>query len=165
MSLIVTGSIGVDTITTPFGCNHDCIGGSAVYFSLAASFFTNVNFIGVTGEDCPFDLNEFFAGRNVNMDGLEIRKGSKTFRWTGSYEGTMNEARTDAVELNVLAGSPAACAGKLSRQRIRLPGQYEPGAADAVAGRDGPYVVCRGRYDEPVDHDSQGRSETAAGTD
>lgn len=106
MSLIVTGSIGVDTITTPFGCNHDCIGGSAIYFSLAASFFTEVNFIGVTGEDCPFDLPAFFAGRRVNLDGLEIRKGSKTFRWTGSYEGTMAEARTDAVELNVLAEAP-----------------------------------------------------------
>ena len=106
MSLIVTGSIGVDTISTPYGCNQDCIGGSAIYFSLAASFFTNVNFIGVAGEDCPFDLAEFFAGRNVNLDGFEIRAGSKTFRWTGSYEGNMSEAHTDAVELNVLAEKP-----------------------------------------------------------
>lgn len=106
MSLIVTGSIGVDTITTPYGCNHDCIGGSAIYFSLAASYFAQVNFMGVAGEDCPFDLAEFFAGRKVNLDGLEIREGSKTFRWTGSYQGSMNEAHTDAVELNVLAEDP-----------------------------------------------------------
>lgn len=106
MSLIVTGSIGIDTVRTPYGVNEECIGGSAVYFSLAASFFTNVKFMGVAGDDCPFDLEEFFKGRDVDMEGLEIRKGSKTFRWTGSYEGNMNEANTDAVELNVLAEAP-----------------------------------------------------------
>lgn len=106
MSLIVTGSIGIDTVKTPHGMNERCIGGSAVYFSLAASFFTPVKFIGVVGEDCPFDLRSFFEGREVDLEGLEVRKGSKTFRWIGSYEGDMNEAQTDAVELNVLAESP-----------------------------------------------------------
>jgi sugar/nucleoside kinase (ribokinase family) len=62
--------------------------------------------IGVIGEDCPFDLGAFFKGRSVNLEGLEVRKGSRTFRWIGSYEGGMNEAKTDAVELNVLAEDP-----------------------------------------------------------
>ena len=62
--------------------------------------------MGVAGDDCPFDLKAFFEGRDVDMEGLEIREGSKTFRWTGSYEGNMNEANTDAVELNVLAEAP-----------------------------------------------------------
>lgn len=106
MSLIVTGSIGIDTVRTPYGVNEECIGGSAIYFSLAASFFTKVKFIGVVGEDCPFDLNAFFEGRDVDLEGLEVRKGSKTFRWTGSYEGDMSEAKTDAVQLNVLAEAP-----------------------------------------------------------
>lgn len=106
MSLIVTGSIGIDTIRTPYGYNRDCIGGSAIYFSLAAGFFTQVKFMGVVGEDCPFDLMEVFKGRDVDLEGLEVRKGSKTFRWCGSYEGDMNEAKTDAVELNVLAEAP-----------------------------------------------------------
>jgi sugar/nucleoside kinase (ribokinase family) len=106
MALIVTGSIGIDTVKTPHGINEECIGGSAVYFSLAASFFTNVRFMGVIGDDCPFDLAEVFKGRDVDLAGLEIRQGSKTFRWFGSYEGDMNEAKTDAVELNVLAEAP-----------------------------------------------------------
>lgn len=106
MSLIVTGSIGIDTVRTPYGVNEKCIGGSAIYFSLAASFFTKVKFIGVVGEDCPFDLPAFFKGRDVDLEGLEVRKGSKTFRWTGSYEGDMSEAKTDAVQLNVLAEAP-----------------------------------------------------------
>lgn len=106
MSLLVTGSVGIDTVQTPYGVNEDCIGGSAVYFSMAASFFTDVKFVGVIGEDCPFDLAELFAGKSVDLKGLETRKGSKTFRWNGTYEGDMNEARTDAVQLNVLAEQP-----------------------------------------------------------
>jgi len=108
MSLLVTGSVGIDTVRTPYGLNQDCIGGSAVYFSMAASYFTEIKFVGAIGEDCPFDLEELFRGRTVDLEGLEVRKGSKTFRWHGSYEGSMNEARTDAVELNVLAEQPPA---------------------------------------------------------
>ena len=103
MSLLVTGSVGIDTVQTPYGINEDCIGGSAVYFSMAAGFFTEVKFVGVIGDDCPFDLAELFHDRAVDLAGLEVRAGSKTFRWRGSYEGNMNEARTDAVQLNVLA--------------------------------------------------------------
>ncbi|MBE0535826.1 MAG: sugar kinase [Phycisphaerae bacterium] len=106
MTLLVTGSIGIDTVRTPFGFSQDCIGGSAVHFSLAANFFSPVRFVGVVGEDCPFDLGDVFAGSNVDLQGLEVRKGSRTFRWAGSYEGDMNEASTDGVELNVLAESP-----------------------------------------------------------
>jgi sugar/nucleoside kinase (ribokinase family) len=106
MSLLVTGSVGIDTVQTPYGVNKDCIGGSAVYFSLAASFFTDVKFVGAIGDDCPFDLAELFHGKDVDLKGLETRTGSKTFRWSGTYEGDMNEARTDAVELNVLAEQP-----------------------------------------------------------
>jgi sugar/nucleoside kinase (ribokinase family) len=108
MSLLVTGSVGIDTVQTPYGVNKDCIGGSAVYFSMAAGFFTDVKFVGVTGDDCPFDLAELFQGKNVDLAGLEVRPGSKTFRWHGTYEGDMNDARTDAVQLNVLAEQPPA---------------------------------------------------------
>jgi sugar/nucleoside kinase (ribokinase family) len=106
MSLLVTGSIGIDTVRTPFGCNKDCIGGSAVHFTMGAGLFTEVKFLGVVGEDCPFDFKELFGSRKVDLGGLEVRKGSKTFRWAGSYEGDMNAAKTDAVELNVLAEAP-----------------------------------------------------------
>ena len=106
MSLLVTGSIGIDTVKTPFGISENCLGGSAIYFSMAASFFAPVRFTGVVGNDCPFDLAKTFAGRDVDLAGLEVRKESKTFRWSGSYKGAMNEATTEAVELNVLAEQP-----------------------------------------------------------
>jgi sugar/nucleoside kinase (ribokinase family) len=106
MSLLVTGSIGIDTIKTPGGIRENCLGGAAVYFSMAASFFSPVRFVGVIGSDCPFDLAEVFAGRNVDLTGLELRPKSKTFRWTGSYPENMNDRTTESTELNVLAEAP-----------------------------------------------------------
>ena len=106
MSLLVTGSIGIDTVKTPYGISKDCLGGSAVYFSMAASLFSPVRFVGVIGSECPFDLAEVFADKDVNLTGLEVRQGSKTFRWVGTYSDNMNERTTDYVELNVLAEAP-----------------------------------------------------------
>ncbi len=103
MPLLVTGSIGIDTVETPFGKRDDVIGGSAVYFSYAASFFTPVRLVGVVGEDCPRALFDVFKGRDIDTAGLEVRKGSKTFRWHGSYVENLNEAVTVEVDLNVLA--------------------------------------------------------------
>src|SRR5580704_11093548 len=103
MSLLVTGSIGIDTVETPFGKRDDVIGGSAIYFAYAASFFTPVRLVGVVGEDCPKEHFNVFHGRDVDTSGLETRKGSKTFRWHGSYVQDLNEAVTVEVDLNVLA--------------------------------------------------------------
>jgi sugar/nucleoside kinase (ribokinase family) len=118
MSLLVTGSIGIDTVRTPFGVSKDCLGGSAVYFSMAASFFTHVRFLGAIGADCPFDLKKIFKGRRVDLTGLDVRQNSKTFRWAGSYQGAMNEATTDAVEFNVLAEAPPKVPDKFRDSRF-----------------------------------------------
>src|SRR6476646_8108593 len=103
MSLLVTGSLGIDTVETPYGKRDDVIGGSAVYFSYAASFFAPVRLVGAVGEDCPKSLLNVFDGREIDTTGLEVRKGSKTFRWHGSYVENLNEAVTVEVDLNVLA--------------------------------------------------------------
>ena len=106
MSLLVTGSIAIDTIKTPYGISENCIGGSAVYFCMAASFFSPVRLVGAVGSDCPFDWAEVFAGRDVDLAGLEVRPNSKTFRWAGSYYDNMDDRKTDYIELNVLAEEP-----------------------------------------------------------
>jgi len=106
MSLLVTGSIGIDTVKTPYGVSKNCLGGSSIYFSMAASFFSPVRLVGVIGADCPFDLAKIFAGRNVDLTGLEVRPQSKTFRWAGSYHENMDDRKTDSMELNVLAEHP-----------------------------------------------------------
>ncbi len=106
MSLLVTGSIAIDSVKTPYGVSENCLGGSAIYFSMAASFFDPVRLVGAIGPDCPFDLAKVFAGRNVDLTGLEIRKNSKTFRWAGTYHEDINKRTTDRLELNVLAEKP-----------------------------------------------------------
>jgi sugar/nucleoside kinase (ribokinase family) len=111
MPLLVTGSIGIDTVKTPQGCSENCIGGSAVYFTMAASFFSHVRFVGVVGADCPFDLPKVFAGKDVDLRGLEVRKTSKTFRWAGTYKETMDDRVTNHMELNVLAEHPPVVPG------------------------------------------------------
>jgi sugar/nucleoside kinase (ribokinase family) len=103
MSLLVTGSIGIDDVKTPFGEVKGVYGGSAVYFSFAAKLYAAVRFVGVVGEDFPDDFRAYLEQAGIDLAGMEVRKGSKTFRWSGSYEGAMNEAETRDVQLNVLA--------------------------------------------------------------
>lgn len=103
MPLIVTGSIGIDTVITPTARAEDVLGGSCVYFAAAASFFTPVRVVGAVGEDFPEQYLRVFDRFNVDTAGLERRAGSKTFRWTGKYHENMNDRDTINVSLNVLA--------------------------------------------------------------
>ena len=104
MSLLVTGSIGIDTVEAPTGRVDDALGGSSIYFAYAASFFSPVRLVGVVGEDCPRDfLSPLHANSRIDMSGLEVRAGSKTFRWHGRYHDDVNDRDTVNVELNVLA--------------------------------------------------------------
>lgn len=103
MSLIVTGSIGIDTIHTPTGQAPDVLGGSAIYFAAAASFYGPVRLVGAVGDDFPDELEKPFHHFDIDLAGLEKRQGSKTFKWTGKYLENMNDRETLSVELNVLA--------------------------------------------------------------
>jgi len=100
-SLLVVGSIAFDSVRTPHGEAEDVLGGSAVYFSVAASFFAPVRLVGVVGEDFPDAFRQVLESREIDTAGLQVVEGGRTFRWRGSYEGAMNEARTDEVHLNV----------------------------------------------------------------
>lgn len=103
MSLLVTGSIGIDTVTTPHGHADSVLGGTAVYFSFAASQYVPVRLVAVVGHDFPDEFRDVLGLREIDLEGLEVRADSKTFRWTGRFEGAMNEAQTLDVQLNVLA--------------------------------------------------------------
>src|SRR5690349_3176316 len=134
MSLLVTGSIGIDTVETPFGKRESIIGGSAIYFAYAASFFTPVRLVGVVGEDCPRSMFDVFTGRDVDTTGLETRKGSKTFRWHGSYVKNMNEAQTVEVDLNVLAERAAKIPDKFIDSRYVFLANTHPVLQQEMAG-------------------------------
>lgn len=100
MSVLVVGSVALDTIQTPFGNTQDALGGSAVYFSYTASFFSPVRLVAVVGSDFPRSAIKLLRERDISIDGLETAQG-KTFRWTGSYENDMNSAITHETALNV----------------------------------------------------------------
>lgn len=103
MSLIVTGSVGIDTVETPDGQRADeVLGGSSIYFAAGASYFTPVRLVAAVGDDFPAPMLDQFKQFDVCTDGLEQREGSKTFRWHGRYHENMNDRDTLDVQLNVL---------------------------------------------------------------
>jgi sugar/nucleoside kinase (ribokinase family) len=102
MSILVVGSVAFDTIRTPFGQADEALGGSATYFSAAASFFADVRLVAVVGEDFPDQHLEFLRSRRVDLGGLR-RVPGKTFRWVGEYGFDLNQARTLETQLNVFA--------------------------------------------------------------
>ncbi len=100
MSLLVVGSVAFDSVKTPFGEVDEVLGGSATYFSTAASYFTDVSIVAVVGTDFPEKHLLFLKSRNINIEGIEKAEG-KTFRWKGEYGYELNEARTLDTQLNV----------------------------------------------------------------
>ncbi len=100
MSVLVVGSIALDQVKTPVEERSGLLGGSASYASVAASFFSGVNLVGVVGEDFPECHVAFFGERGIDLAGLQIAKG-KTFRWSGEYHWDLNSRETRSVELNV----------------------------------------------------------------
>jgi sugar/nucleoside kinase (ribokinase family) len=101
MSLTVVGSIAFDAVRTPFGERERMLGGSAVHFALAASFFTDVRVVGPVGEDFGEAEYEVLHARGVNTEDIERVPGGKTFFWRGHYEHDLNVAHTDDTQLNV----------------------------------------------------------------
>ncbi|HET7705680.1 MAG TPA: PfkB family carbohydrate kinase [Thermoanaerobaculia bacterium] len=103
MSILVVGSVAFDALKTPFGQVDRAIGGSATYFSVAASFFTPVELVAVVGDDFTAKDAAVFEGRPINTDGLQRVSGAKTFFWSGEYGYDLNVAKTRDTQLNVFA--------------------------------------------------------------
>jgi sugar/nucleoside kinase (ribokinase family) len=103
MSLTVVGSIAFDSVRTPFGERQRMLGGSAVHFSLAASFFTTVHVVGPVGDDFGDEHLELLRSRGIDTGDIERVEGGKTFFWRGHYDHDMNVAHTDDTQLNVFA--------------------------------------------------------------
>lgn len=106
MSLLVTGTIGIDTVETPTGKAEAVLGGSAAYFSFAAALLTPVRLVAAVGDDFPKAFLDRFQGHDIDTTGLEVRAGAKTFRWAARYLDDMNERQTLRTDLNIVADSP-----------------------------------------------------------
>src|SRR6476660_7596445 len=104
MSLIIIGTVAFDAIETPFGKTEKIVGGAGTYASLAASYFYNkVKIVGVVGEDFHAGDIKSFNDHGIDTEGLQIKKGEKSFFWSGKYHNDMNSRDTLVTELNVLA--------------------------------------------------------------
>jgi sugar/nucleoside kinase (ribokinase family) len=104
MSLLTVGTVAFDTIETPFGKAENVIGGACTYISWAASYFTNdIHLVSIVGEDFPKSELEALQSRGVNLEGLEVVQGGKSFFWAGRYHNNMNSRDTLVTDLNVLA--------------------------------------------------------------
>jgi sugar/nucleoside kinase (ribokinase family) len=104
MSLVSVGTVAFDKIETPFGVSDNIVGGAATYISLAASYFNeSSNIVSVVGDDFPKSFIEIFERKGVNLEGLQVKKGEKSFYWSGKYHYDMNTRDTLVTDLNVLA--------------------------------------------------------------
>jgi len=102
MSVLITGSIALDSVKTPLASGEDLLGGSASYAALAAAFFSPVKLVGIVGDDFPKANIDLFRSRGIDLEGLQIVPG-KTFRWSGEYHWDLNTRDTLSVDLNVFA--------------------------------------------------------------
>jgi sugar/nucleoside kinase (ribokinase family) len=101
MSLLVVGSVALDSVETPTARRDNVLGGAAVHFSYAASYFSKVRLVGVVGDDWPDEHTDLLRSRNIDTAGLQTISGGKTFRWSGKYLPNMNDRETLSVHLNV----------------------------------------------------------------
>ena len=103
MSLLCVGTVAYDAIETPFGKTDKIVGGAATYISLAASYFVDkINLVSVIGDDFSTEFLALMKKRGINQDGLQIKKGEKSFFWSGKYHYDMNTRDTLETQLNVL---------------------------------------------------------------
>ncbi len=131
MSVLVVGSVAFDSIKTPFGDAPEILGGSASYFSVAASYFTEVRLVAVVGSDFPESNLQVFSSKGVDLRGLE-RVPGKTFRWAGEYSRNMNYRTTLDTQLNVFADFSPKIPPDYARSEYLFLGNIHPGLQSNV---------------------------------
>ena len=142
MSLLVVGSVALDSVETPFGARENVLGGSATYFAAAASLLTKVSVVGVVGDDFPLGDLRFLQDRGVSLEGLEKVAG-RTFRWKGKYGFDLNAAQTLDTQLNVFEKfEPKLSPQARKAERIFL-GNIDPELQTRVLDQaENPRLVC-----------------------
>ncbi len=144
MSLLVVGSLALDTVATPFDKINDALGGSATYISLAASYFSGpINLVGVVGNDFPKDYIHLLEEHNIDTDGLQVMDG-KTFRWSGKYHYDLNVRDTLLTELNVFEKFDPVIPEKFRNARFVCLGNIDPALQLKVLNQmvSPHFVVC-----------------------
>jgi len=142
MNVLVVGSVALDNVETPFGKIEDAIGGSAIFFSTAASYFAPVNLVGVVGEDFPLNSIEFLKERNVDLTGLKVEEG-ETFRWGGKYFNDLNKRETLFTHLNVFEAFKPILPEEYKNSEFVFLANIDPTLQQYVLGQmNGPRLVA-----------------------
>lgn len=123
--ILVVGSMAFDTVETPFGKEEKILGGSANYFSIAASYFSPINLVGVVGDDFPKEHITFLNDRNIDTNGLKVEKGN-TFHWKGRYGYDLNEPKTLETCLNVFEKFSPTLTPKYKKSEYLFLGNIDP---------------------------------------
>ena len=145
MSLLIVGSLGLDTVETPFDKVENALGGSATYISLAASYFSSpVNMVGVVGSDFPKKYIDLMEEHGVDLEGLQIVEGGKTFRWGGKYHYDLNVRDTLFTDLNVFEKFDPVIPDNYKKAKYVCLGNIDPVLQSRVLDQlDNPqFVVC-----------------------
>ncbi len=132
--LLVVGSVALDSVETPFGKVREVLGGSATYFSYAASFFTHVRLVAAVGEDFPAEHMQLLRDKGVDTAGLQTSRG-RTFRWAGAYGYDLNEAKTLDTQLNVFADFKPHLGPELTRVPYLFLANIDPELQGDVLGQ------------------------------
>ncbi len=128
--ILVVGSVALDSVRTPYGEAVEALGGSASYFSVAASHFAPVRMVAVVGDDFPAEHRALFAQRDIDTAGLETAPG-RTFRWRGEYSAELGHAHTLETQLNVFSSFQPKLERRAPPHALRVPRQHRPGTAAA----------------------------------
>lgn len=127
MSLLTVGTVAFDNIQTPLGTADKVVGGAATFISLAASYLTEtVNLVSIVGDDFPESTLKDLVNRGINIDGLQIIKGQKSFFWSGKYKNNMNERDTLDTQLNVLADFDPILPDQYKNAKYIMLGNLQP---------------------------------------
>ena len=133
MSILVVGTVAFDAIETPFGKTDKIVGGAATYICLSSSFFAkNLNLVSVVGEDFPSSAIQMLKNKSVDTDGLQIKKGEKTFFWSGKYHNDMNTRDTIDTQLNVLENFDPIVPEKYQESEFLMLGNLMPSVQKQV---------------------------------
>jgi sugar/nucleoside kinase (ribokinase family) len=127
MSLLTVGTVAFDSIETPWGNAERIVGGAATYISLAASYFSRpVHLVSVVGDDFPADELAHMQGRGIDLEGLQILQGERSFFWAGRYHDNMNARDTLDTQLNVLAGFDPVLPARFRKPAFLMLGNLTP---------------------------------------
>ena len=136
MSILVVGTVAFDAIETPFGKTDKIVGGAATYICLSSSFFAkNLSLVSVVGEDFPNEAIQMLKRKSVDTDGLQIKKGEKTFFWSGKYHNDMNTRDTLDTQLNVLENFDPIVPEKYQESEFLMLGNLMPSVQKQVLGQ------------------------------